>query len=343
MVVHSESRNSCLCIHLPGHDPDIKSDPAGGTWGQLMTVAYFQSFTPSTFQPYTTLPQPNIVRSRHPQRPIMGSTRVSKTARLGFLDLPPELRLKVYRYLFVLEIAYLQTPWTYEDSDDGLKESESSSGAVAELEKSVPTSYNKSAASPQLLQTCKLCLSEGLPVLYGENRLTFNSPTALRHFIDVWGNSVEASIKCIVIESSYGNFRGFSPIAPHLKAMTNLQKFDFSWVHWVEREDLKMTLKKDVFLGRGSCIKANLPCHTFLKKLFGKRPHVEVGSIFEMIHYSQVVLSTTLFSKVNHSHCLSVVPQRNRKEGKCPVQNYNGRQRAGQTYLYAKLRRIVAC
>lgn len=85
----------------------------------------------------------------------MGTARVSTPAKVSFLDLPPELRLKIYRYLFILDIALLEKPWpSYLDFD--FDDPEPKSATVANLEKTIPTFKSKIAASPQLLQTWKL-------------------------------------------------------------------------------------------------------------------------------------------------------------------------------------------
>lgn len=102
----------------------------------------------------------------------MGTARVSTLSKASFSYLPPELCLKVYRYLFILDVALLKKPRP-SFLDLGFDDPEPKSAIVARLDMIVPTFRNKSAASPQLLQACKLCQSEGIAVLYGENVLSF--------------------------------------------------------------------------------------------------------------------------------------------------------------------------
>jgi hypothetical protein len=70
------------------------------------------------------------------ERDIMLSNHSSRMSKLGFTDLPPELRIKVYRNLFVVERVPLVGP------------------------------YPK--LSSQLLRCSKKCLAEGRPIMYKE-------------------------------------------------------------------------------------------------------------------------------------------------------------------------------
>jgi hypothetical protein len=218
----------------------------------------------------------------------MGSVKVS------ILNIPPELRLKIYRYCFILEIVTLKHPideTMYMPFIDFSEEGKSSNGTTNRRAKSKKAfdehqtrikGYKKrNATSAQLLRTCKLCLGEGLPVLYGENELNFSSLSGLKHYLRLWGNDVKALIKTLVVmEQGYG-FRGSSPIAQHLNVMTSIRRLDFHYQYkcFLQAE---MTLKLDSFLGQGYWIKRSLPCNTFLKKLFSKNPSIQSGVIMDI-------------------------------------------------------------
>lgn len=142
-------------------------------------------------------------------------------------------------------------------------------------------------------------------------RLKFRGLDALRHFMDIWGDDVKASITSLVTESWRHGFRGFGPIVPHLKGTSNLQRFDFcrdgDWTL-----DQGITLKDDVFLELEFWIKRDFPCDTFLKKMFGKRPSIEIGMIQEISigdpsreQVLKVTLSTALYQNANDSPTLT--------------------------------------
>ncbi|KAE9962300.1 hypothetical protein BLS_000515 [Venturia inaequalis] len=70
---------------------------------------------------------------------------------IGFLDLPGELRNRIYRFLFVEEDAFIfNRPWESSHQHAG--------------------QFNKTSAAAQMLRTCKQVYSEGVTILYGENK-----------------------------------------------------------------------------------------------------------------------------------------------------------------------------
>ncbi|KIX91985.1 uncharacterized protein Z520_12312 [Fonsecaea multimorphosa CBS 102226] len=77
--------------------------------------------------------------------------------KIGFLDLPLELRLKTYRYLF-------------------------------REDKAIEFDRREFSRSSHFLRTCKTVLEEGREVLYGENSFHFNRETAIRgrYYEKVW-------------------------------------------------------------------------------------------------------------------------------------------------------------
>jgi hypothetical protein len=79
------------------------------------------------------------------------SSNLLETSRLGFADLPPELRIKVYRNLFVSELIWL--------------------GRL------------NLALSSQLLRCSKTCLVEGRPILYRENTFYAVRPREIPRFL----------------------------------------------------------------------------------------------------------------------------------------------------------------
>ena len=76
---------------------------------------------------------------------------------LGFTDLPPELRLTVYRYLLV-------------------EDPESTTSYCN------PLRFPVYQLSSQFLRTCRVVFNEGRPILYRENTISFY-PVGIRRFV----------------------------------------------------------------------------------------------------------------------------------------------------------------
>lgn len=197
------------------------------------------------------------------------------TAKASFLDLPPELRLKVYRNLFILEnlqlFYYVQRlPHTWPAKRDASHTA--AACPVANFE-------NRNAASPQFLMTCKLCLEEGLPVLYGENELCFDNPSVLRYFLDLWSMEAKGSIRTIIFEGSLFKKAGLSAVARYLNALTSIRKFEFQPLPFSGCGN-HMSLNGE---GRKSLSQkmndAYFPGKTFLGALFDRNPSVICGIV----------------------------------------------------------------
>jgi hypothetical protein len=100
--------------------------------------------------------------------PNIGSHHTSAfrddSSGIGFLSLPPELRLKIYRYLFVMD-SHLRIPEPIQIKRDRIS-SQPQSPQAAQRDPIVVK------ADSQFLRCCKTVYIEGLPVLYGENNFT---------------------------------------------------------------------------------------------------------------------------------------------------------------------------
>lgn len=146
-----------------------------------------------------------------------------KTTRTSFLDLPPKLRPKIYRNLFVLETTTLEYHLSPLERIAYNKKLKASRTTTADP---IVQFINSNAVSPQLLVTCKLCLHEGLPVLYGENELIFEKYSDLQYFIKLWSLKAKASIKTIIFKGELSKPNGLSCIVPYLNTLTSIRKFD---------------------------------------------------------------------------------------------------------------------
>lgn len=84
-------------------------------------------------------------------KPVLSENIGSGASKKGFLDLPSELRTKIYEHLWIIEksVDFNATP-----SDYVANRSHSYSG--------------------QFLRTCKTIYNEGTPILYGENSFHFS-------------------------------------------------------------------------------------------------------------------------------------------------------------------------
>lgn len=209
----------------------------------------------------------------------MGTTRVSVPSKLGFLDLPPELRLKVYRSLFVADkFRFHMEATLYKFERQGTED---------ELIQ-IPSWKN---VDSQFLRTCKLILHEGLPVLYEENVFAFTSVYALDNWTQHRWFSHKHLIKTVFLECMSNNhLRGLEPMIPSLTSMANLRRFDIHLpiYHSGAYLNPNISLKVDVLLGLKQIIDRDTRCKGFLKKLFGHNPSIESGVIVEIAKASLV-------------------------------------------------------
>lgn len=172
-----------------------------------------------------------------------------ETSKTSFLSFPPELRLKVYRNLFVVDKAWADRR------------------------------FLQTALSSQLLRTCNLILLEGRPVLYGENTMAFSRAADLKHWLDRWSDDVKSSIRLIIIGSRswYYGLRGCSSLIKHLSAMTSIRRIDFDVGQIFHTLDTR--LYKDPFVDTRAHLEARMPCTTFLRQMFIKHPSIGSGLI----------------------------------------------------------------
>ncbi|TID22170.1 Mannan endo-1-6-alpha-mannosidase [Venturia nashicola] len=202
-----------------------------------------------------------------------------KTTKTSFFDLPPELRLKIYRNLSILRYVKpvdevhnkigsemeLFNRQATTDAMDGKK--------VASRTTTIPF-RNPNAASAQFLVTCKLCLHEGLPILYGENVLVFSKCSEILYCLGLWSPRAKASVRTVIFKGMLLKRNGLSSVARGIDTLTSLRKFEFrpksrcfllphmsldteGW-KWLKRQ-----MNGDHFPGK-----------TFLKALFGRNPSV---------------------------------------------------------------------
>ncbi|KAE9990532.1 hypothetical protein EG327_001296 [Venturia inaequalis] len=199
----------------------------------------------------------------------------------GFLDLPPELRLKIYRNLFILEnVKPLHEPhdrvnlemqlYSWQAMTDAMRRRKVANPTTAA--KSPGTFANPNAASPQLLMTCKLCLHEGLPVLYGENEIVFDECSEMRYYLDLWSPKAKASVKIIIFKGVLLKRSGLSAVARCLNALTSLRKFEFQPESRCYLRPL-MSLDSEGWEWLTQRMNRNhYPGKTFLNALYGRNP-----------------------------------------------------------------------
>lgn len=140
--------------------------------------AFASSFTPAPFHQPPPSPTPpstprlcqiaprrshSVVSQHRLDLTFSSSTQIDSASAidamtLGFLDLPPELRLKIYRSCFF-------------------------GGTVGRR----AHEYHQNLSS-QLLRTCKTCAIESLPILYGENK--FIVPRGPKRALEAIGSNV---------------------------------------------------------------------------------------------------------------------------------------------------------
>jgi len=101
-------------------------------------------------QPYRT--RRRFASTVSEPQPELQPEEATKPKRKGFTDLPPELRNKIYRHLFVHDFNVSFPP----------------------KEKHISSDKRSLCWSAQFLSTCRLVHSEGCSVLYGENTFLFD-------------------------------------------------------------------------------------------------------------------------------------------------------------------------
>ncbi|KAE9985727.1 hypothetical protein BLS_005693 [Venturia inaequalis] len=96
---------------------------------------------------------------------------------VDFLNLPGELRNRVYRFCFVLDLpVHVSSRWT---PKDGKKDR---------------PSITKNDATSQFLSVCRQVYQEAMPILYSENKIYFNNFDYIQYFRRVIG---EKPVACV--------------------------------------------------------------------------------------------------------------------------------------------------
>jgi hypothetical protein len=116
---------------------------------------------------------------------------------LGFLDLPAELRLKIYRSCYVVDTVTLPRE------------------VLAKPRKDFTFGFGIQASS-QLLRSCMTCLREGIEILYGENAFLAPSPFGIRRFITTISPNSLVHIKHLTLDfgSGWGAYFGDNYLLP---------------------------------------------------------------------------------------------------------------------------------
>jgi hypothetical protein len=196
------------------------------------------------------------------------------TSILGFCDLPPEIRLEIYRYCFIfddkLRLTYISIPELHD------LHVESQPPPVPE-------------GSSQLLACSKLLLMEGRPVLYGENRFHFRQRYELEKFIQrIGGKEVAKYIKhvSLVLPSPCRRKQGKGKAqASRLARLCNVSTLSFTESlclkrysnrsYCEERDLIADPSEHNPFGNNKSFFLRRLPKASFLRSLLGQSPGVK--------------------------------------------------------------------
>ncbi|TID19022.1 Mannan endo-1-6-alpha-mannosidase [Venturia nashicola] len=239
----------------------------------------------------------------NPSASTMNSSppKAMPTAKMGLAGLPAELRLIVYRNLFVIGIANL-----YAQGHLG-------TGEI----KSIQPGRKTIRATAQLLRTCKLFYDEGLPVLYGENTFYFYDGIVLNGFLMDGGHIAASYMRSIVLRNAAGMA---GKRAPNLFLLPNLRKFYFmgSVDEW-DRDAVDNCLPRRLW---GSLslrtepdqidgIERNVPAVRFLQRLLKAYPAIKCGVFSSTELRTQTGLPSNKFALFHYK----IVP-RGRKNGR---------------------------
>lgn len=126
--------------------------------------------------------------------------------RVSFLSLPAEIRLRIYRFLFI-------KGFDGRDDFDSSGDSEVLMPAPYVVKHSRDMTFRNSSNQPhvcgwrrssQFLRCCRTCALEGRPVLYGENTFFVDAPSAISFFVrQMTGNSANIWIHHITLSDSW--------------------------------------------------------------------------------------------------------------------------------------------
>ncbi|KAF2435779.1 hypothetical protein EJ08DRAFT_645467 [Tothia fuscella] len=151
----------------------------------------------------------------------------NKATGLGFMDLPPELRQKIYRYLFVIgKVDFVRMAV----NGRGHYTRETPLPGMIHVRWDPPKG-SRIRATTQLLRTCKTVFAEALPIFYGENTfiVDIHDSSAQGQFGKAIGKKARALIKHIRLEKyDLGNHWQSKSRGTIFKPLRGLRVFDFS-------------------------------------------------------------------------------------------------------------------
>lgn len=229
------------------------------------------------------------------------------TAKIGLADIPAELRLKVYRNLFVIGIANLHAQGHVHDSCHKCYKGCICRPEEGELE-TIPPGRKTIRATAQLLRTCKLFYHEGLPVLYGENTFYIYDGRGLNSFLWGGGDLTASYIRSIILRDAAGLVGGKG--APNFPILPNLQEFYiFGAASEWDRDAVEDCLPRRLW---GSLslltqpekiagIECRVPAVAFLQRLFAKYPSIRCGV------FISAELRTRTGLPVSHPHPVRIL------------------------------------
>ncbi|KAE9977311.1 hypothetical protein EG327_007778 [Venturia inaequalis] len=210
------------------------------------------------------------------------AAKAMETTKIGLADIPAELRLKVYRNLFVIGIANLHAQGHVHNSCHKCYKGCICRRALGELE-TIPPGRKTIRATAQLLRTCKLFYHEGLPVLYGENTFYIYDGVGLNSFLMGGGDTTASYIRSIVLRDAAG-MMGRS--APNLSILPSLQElYIFGAASEWDRDAVEDCLPRRLW---GSLslrtqpdqivwTQRKVPAVGFLRRLFVRYPDIRCG------------------------------------------------------------------
>jgi hypothetical protein len=134
----------------------------------------------------------------------------SPTAQtISFLSLPPEIRLRIYRFLFIKGF-------------DGRDDFDSSGDSEVLMPAPYVVKHNRDMTSQasndqphlrgwrrssQFLRCCRACALEGRPILYGENTFYVDAPSAISFFVrQMTSNSAKIWLHHLTLSDSWTRY-----------------------------------------------------------------------------------------------------------------------------------------
>lgn len=211
--------------------------------------------------------------------------QLSRRSSPNFLDLPPELRIKVYRNLYVIGTVDLtDKTGGFENHArrgrcsfcptlvDNIETPGPAYNLVIEGFEDFVGTYN--TASSQFLQCSKLIYYESITILYGANTFWLTNACQLKNFLYNCNAEARSSISSLMFKHA--------TVWPDLRLLPNLKKLEFyDYSHsippWHEPSDeWNDNLLLDTSPYYRSPESGN-PGDAFLRRLYKKYPHIECG------------------------------------------------------------------